>query len=221
MKIIITTVGERLPWVKKYMLPQLPGAHVQVDWKRNNVWPATRRALHMHAGEDVLLLQDDIILCPNFLAVVRKTQAAAPRQLITYFGAKMLPPKMRRGGHWALVNCLITAQANLFPWHIIDPMLLWIQQNIPDTWKPHYDDLRIMHWQLHTNTHALMTLPELVDHDVFESTDPQRMGKVWRACVRFQDYSVDEIDWTLPAHPQEYKHDLGAFWYKPLRIPIL
>ena len=121
-----------------------------------------------------LVLQDDAILCPDFLEGITEACQRAPQDVaISPFACGYgLKTAMRQGKQWATVTQMAWGTAHILPAAQVDGFLratldhhFW-----PPEVMPEQDDGRLRKWHMTRREAVWCPLPSLVDHDVAQGT---------------------------------------------------
>lgn len=188
------------------LLPQLPGAEVVLD-RIGDRWDTGRRALLAHVGtgsEWSLIVQDDALLCRDFLPAAQKAaQAAGERPVSLYIGSlrphqRTIRPALKearktrtpwiacRGPYWGVGLVIPTA-------HIPD-LVAWSDKlrNI------HNYDRRIERWYTRQRIACWYTVPSLVDHRPVAENPSLVKGRDGDRRAHYFARNPSRIDWTRP-----------------------
>lgn len=92
MKVIVQAVKERLEWVNKHILPQIPHAEIcleeATEYHSNNAYRTFVRSLEMTGDEACLHLEDDVQLADDFLNKVISEVNKRPNEVIQFFSMR-------------------------------------------------------------------------------------------------------------------------------------
>lgn len=195
---------------RKKMVPalkeQLPGAKVAWD-KKNNRWDTGRRALLNHSKDADwhLVVQDDAILCQNFLAGVHAALAHVPSDVpVSFYTGRTRPyadvikkavrSAQADGRAWLALRGPLWGVALALPVPVIRGM-------VADADKlgiANYD-MRMAEWFHDRGTLCWYSLPCLVDHRVGPdnpSLVPERGAGPRRVAHMFCDVDPTTINWA-------------------------
>ena len=197
------------------LLPDLPGAQVVYDPEpdgKRNPWRTYLACLQAAADSDAgwsLLIQDDAIVCLDFLATVEKVIAARPDSPICLFipGVGLLRQAMLdacyRGKQWAEIPrpAFVPVVAVVWPRADVEALLAYVEAK-PFARGRTSDDANVAEWMRVTRRTFWMTVPSLVDHpdDVpslmnqpaLGGRNPARTACCWAG----KEWSPSQIDWT-------------------------
>jgi len=121
-------------------------------------WKAVKSGATHH-----VVLQDDIVLCKNFLATVTRLCELRPKSPLTLFTMrKGTREAVEQGKHWVRVEYGVWGQATVLPTPLIPQMFRWIEKNVEPDFK--YDDARISLWLEHHRIPAFAPAPNIVEH---------------------------------------------------------
>jgi hypothetical protein len=136
------------------------------DGSRDGVWPTARRAWLDYARYDTshhLVIQDDIVVCKDFLASVRAALEAQPHHPVSFFDlSRTITDAQAKGLSWAVRRSLSMAQAVAIPTKYIQPAIRWIDQHVKPTAEG--DDERFSAYFLTHGIDVWYTVPSLVEH---------------------------------------------------------
>lgn len=202
ISIAIAIMGypTRIKYIKEYMLPRLPlSTQVFVDIQQRGVWYNAKRCHNSYNANDthVLILQDDLLLCKNFINSVIAVVKANPSNIISLYCPSSEALKIQASGkHWMTRNA-ITGQAMLVPTALEPYWQLWSEKNIPNQDEKQGDDFRISLFCHHTEYKAWYCVPSLVQHIGNRSSTlgynhPGKYSKVFIG----EENSGEDIDWT-------------------------
>jgi hypothetical protein len=201
-----------------------------IDQERRGCWWNAERAWRSGVAGRArwhLVLQDDVLLCRDFLAGALAALDAVERRVgarpVTfYLNRRVAELARQRGLSWASSRSFLNAQALALPRSWIQPWLRWCAAHVPAAW-PH-DDCRLSIWLQLQRIPVLATCPSLVDHAVWvrsalgHSAAPGGRPRVARWFLG-QQRSALAIDWERgldePVH--DPSGDLGSYrgaWHR-------
>jgi hypothetical protein len=124
-------------------------------------------ALREPGATHALLLNDDLILCPNFLAVLANVIAARPAHLINLFNCHQLATDaQRRGMSWLTSSDGLIGHAYVLPVPALRAFLAWRESAlIGDTVEVLSEDQILNLWAMVHGCLIWHTVPALVEHD--------------------------------------------------------
>ena len=196
------------------LLPDLPGAQTvydpEPDGKRNpwRTYLACLGALAPDASH-LLVIQDDAIVCLDFMATVEKVIAAHPDSPICLFvpGVGLLRNAMLdacyRGKQWAEIPrpAFVPVVAVVWPRADAEALLAYAEEK-PFALGRTSDDANVAEWMRVTRRTFWMTVPSLADHPddtpslmnqpAMNGRNPARTACCWAG----RDWSPSQIDWT-------------------------
>jgi hypothetical protein len=167
-----------------------------------NLWESAKRTLtnYPKGTTHVLLLQDDVLICDNFMPAVRQIVDALPDKPITLFSNRVSIENARAAGvHYVQLTKWLMAQTYIMPVSIIDDFIAWAELHI----KPsiYFDDNR---WAMYFYYHGMKvwaTAPSLVEHIGWNATTLRpyneafdRNNRMARWYIGIQKSALD-IDW--------------------------
>lgn len=194
---------------------RLDGFTVVKDAKREGVWPTARKAWLSAAGSAThhLVIQDDAILCLDFIIGVERLVECAPESpILMYDMTKATTEALSKGTNWIVRSSMSTALAVVMPVDMAIAAIKWADANVVPSLV--HDDVRFsMYFQDH-KIPILSTAPSLVDHGGDESLvgNPRYLpGRRERKARKFigATVSATSIDWAAtvsrpyraPSHP--------------------
>lgn len=179
---------------------------VPVVWDRHdNRWDTGRRALLAYdpQASHHLVVQDDAVLCRDFVAGAREAISHTPGDSPVCFYLGACRPRKNavklavRQAHakrmsWTLMSGPLWGQAIATPTSAIDEMVAWCDDLDIDNY-----DTRQTHWWRMKERLCWYTVPSLVDHRGVESLVPGRTvaGRFAHDFIG-ADESALSIDWT-------------------------
>ena len=191
------------------LLPDLPGAKVVWD-ERGDRWDTGKRAMLAHEPDSDwgLVVQDDALLCKDFLPGVREALSHAPTLPVSFYTGRTRPygPEVARAvrraraarKNWLVMRGPIWGVAIALPRELIAPMVRACDR-LPD---PNYDRRMMEHFH-GRGIECWYTLPSLVDHRVGEANPslvPGRGAGLGRVAHEFCQGSALDIDWSTGAY---------------------
>lgn len=201
LSVAIMAVPERMDYVHEMILPRLAApCHVCVDTERRGLWWNAQRAWRSHDGSGYhLVLQDDLVLCRNFIAGVRCALAALDasglQPAVSFYGSRASFTKAAKAGiRWVSVQDVRWGVALALPVGMVDEWLDWCEQHVrPD--YPH-DDYRLAMYLRASEQRAWCTVPSLVDHDGASRSVVGNSNRTRVARVFIGDEDPTCIDWS-------------------------
>lgn len=185
---------------------------VPVVWDRqNDRWETGRRSLLAFeaSADHHLVVQDDAILCKDFLPAVERAAAAAGEHPIGLYVGRVRPHQttitpavelaLRKSAPWLSGYGPFWGVAIVIPTaHILD-LVRWGDEH-PSI--PNYDR-RIEAWYTARRVDCWYTVPSLADHRSVQENPSLIAGRNGdrQAHVFCGDRSALEIDWSLPPIP--------------------
>lgn len=164
--------GHREWWVKQMinLLGNDKRIQVSTDYE-GNLWNNCRKTLTSYGADDthLLVLQDDILPCMNFIPTVEKAIELLPDQFITFFTtSQACEVACIEKKSWYQLTTWFMAQAYVMPTNLIGPMLAWMDEYIkPDTKE---DDFRFAIYCFYNGRKVWGTAPSLVEHIAWAQT---------------------------------------------------
>lgn len=198
---------ERRPWVQS-IFAEADQANQEVsliqDTKREGVWPTAKRAWEAIdiGATHHLVLQDDVVLCPNFFEVVKEVIAARPNHPIGPFTRRgACVEAAARGEFWATIDGGAWGPAFILPVPMLREYLAWERVNVRTNF-PH-DDERLAMFLTATKRPSWATVPSLVEHVATRSLMGHNGKRESR--VSFQQPGLlakaRAAGWAVPANP--------------------
>lgn len=200
--------GTRDHWLKLLLL-MLDSKKVEVHTdKTHSLWQSCSDTLTSYRKGDthVLVLQDDVLPCKNFIKTVSEIAESCPENPVTFFtNNQKSVTAVQQGKHWLSMRVWFMAQAYLLPVALIDDMILWISQNVKDSIQN--DDDRMATYLFYHDIFTMATVPSLVEHMGWNTTTLRnynnfndlknrrdlRMASVWIGL----DSDPMDIDWSV------------------------
>lgn len=217
------------------LLPQLPGATVVWD-RRNDRWDTGRRSMEAHDPEANyhLVVQDDALLCPNFLRGVELALCSIdPSSPAAFYTGKTRPfaraveqavqAATAAGQSWFTAQGPLWGPAVAMPVHRIDEVL----EGADPVPISNYDTKMATYLQS-VGTDCWYSIPSLVDHRVGDenpSLVPGRSAVPSRTAHRWIGTGdPTEVDWSTGAHEtgglRDYESEEYAAALEPAGIRL-
>ena len=165
LAIRIQATNKRQRWVDTLLYLLNDRRAKAIFDNRLQLWNGAKTTLlsynktHTH----MLVLQDDVLPCKDFIKTVEKIIEILPDQPITLFSNKeaILEAK-NRGINWVKLRKWLMAQTYIMPISIIEDFLIWEARHI----KPeiYYDDNRWAMYFFYHKKRVWATAPSLVEH---------------------------------------------------------
>jgi len=150
----------------------------------------------------ILVMQDDVIACPDFIKTVKKIISILPDKPITFFCRdEIILAAKQRKQNFALLKVWFMAQAYVMPVAMAQDLVAWGNKHINPART--IDDENMAMYFLHHGIKVYATAPSLVDHLGWQSTtitdrDGDRYFDVNRRVARWfigYDESGLKIKW--------------------------
>lgn len=186
-----------MPWLLRRLGRE--DVTVVTDHDGDGPWPTARRAWQARdpSATHHLLLQDDALLCDDFLhGVVWATIAVGGAPTSFFYlhgGRKVIDPIVARGDHWCRIRD-VSGVAVCLPTWMVDDFLTWVDAHIAPEMP--YDDTRLSLYLQSTQQDVWLTVPSLVDHlsvkSIIHARASHRQARHFLGSTR----SAKEIDWN-------------------------
>lgn len=199
------------------LLADLPDAQVVYDPEPDNPlrspWRCYLSCLEAAAAsgaESTLVLQDDALLCHDFLATVEKVIAARPESMIDLFipgtdlgGRQVVLKACYAGKNWARLDRahFVPVVALIWPRSDVEALLAYVEAK-PFPQRRWCDDANVAEFCRATRREVWATVPSLVEHDDFTPSvigaahtngrSPARVAACWSGR---EEWSPLEIVW--------------------------
>ncbi len=155
----------------------------------------------------VLVLQDDVTLCPGFPDALTSCLSAAGEHPVSLFTSnqalqtrKDYWARMRAGEAWCPLNQRewVNVVALAWPTSLIPKFLAWADGKGFGVTRGRADDAIVGEWARMTRTQVLATVPSLVEHPDWEPSvaQPNRRGKGPRTALLFASEGAAHVDWA-------------------------
>lgn len=170
----------------------------------DKLWENARSCLlSARKGEThLLILQDDILPCKDFIPAVFKIIETNPDNIITLFSNHpSIDLAYQSGIRYLEMSHFFMAQAYIIPVSIAKKAVKWIDENVRESVK--LDDDRLATYCFYTNKKVLATAPSLVEHLGWDTTtlrtykekDFKRNLRMARQFIGFDRFATD-FDWS-------------------------
>ena len=158
-------------------------------WNAKRCWEEGAKSEATHH----IVLQDDILLCNNFVQGVKSVIAAFPTEIISLFHG---PRKGFDGSaRWGQSEG-VWGQGIVMPKEIVTEFLEWEQKNIHPSF-PH-DDSRVSLFAIKTRRRCYVPFPNLINHrdDELKSIMGHKRGKPRISSDFMASRDPENFDWS-------------------------
>ena len=225
ISVAIMAVPQRLDTFVSEMETRLPAqVCLAVDKLGEGVLPTAYRAWRSYNQEAThhLVLQDDLILPPNFMSLVFHVMERNPEHILTFHAFSVKLQRFFNEGYRWIICKQISGQANLYPIPILERLLEFCETKLrsdmplkPSGKKRMSDDGVVNMFLRVEKLRAYMPLPNFVQHAA--PTDSvlgqNNEGKVTPCYIG--DYPGEEFDWTFNVnkrYPTAYPYKRKERW---------
>ena len=168
------------------------------DWYQKGAWYNARQCwmwgLSLKSTHH-LVLQDDVILCEQFVKAVKKCVENYPEHpLGLYANRKICEEAMKQDIRWCQIPDGTWGQAILLPQSMIAKFLKWEKNHILPNFK--HDDSRLAMYLVNCKIPAMCPMPSLVDHAGAESSIVGQSNKNKRARWFVANKNYLEYNWS-------------------------
>lgn len=169
----------------------------------HGLWPNHRRAWQAHVrapqATHHLVLEDDLVLCRDFLLGTKRAIASVRNGPISLYSVRKVCDRCRaESRHWAEIVDGSWGQALILPVDMVAEMLAWDARYLRQDYSDY--DGRLLMWSLATGRTWYCTQPSLVDHAGASSSTIGFSNRNRRARWFIgADKSALDIDWTIGA----------------------
>ena len=154
----------------------------------NRAWRALRRAAATH----LMLIQDDVVPCKNFLGHLLGALEANPFVPIALYSSRPISDKAEaQGSSWAIIPDGAWGQGVVLHRPLLEDFLAWERRHVNPDWS--HDDSRLAMWAVKTEHPFWATVPSLVDH---RGDQRSLLGHDWHNRARIFHSDPGPIDWT-------------------------
>ena len=169
--ILIVTAAEWAPERRAALArlqAQLPDAITIASPVREHASVWALRAWRKAAAHDgpTVILNDDVTVCPDFLAVVAALTSAVPDQVIALHTTHPVAPSLAACGERWLRSYWLTGPGYIFPPGAAARLLEWVARAPRQLIASVNEDNMAMHWAWSEQRPIWHCLPALVQHDV-------------------------------------------------------
>lgn len=143
------------------------GGKLYCDYYHEGSWKNHKRALSECTSDYLLVLEDDILPCKDFLLTVDVIAGMFPDNPVSFFNMdyyKRTNNTVKKRGETFFSTFGVTGQAILYPSKCITSFLRWCDVNVPENNILNTCDARRWAWAVSTNTPIVVTVPNLVEH---------------------------------------------------------
>lgn len=163
-------------------------------------WATAKKAWQLMAmvqgSTHAVLLQDDLIICKDFVLGLKAALAAVPDQIVSLYCPRKGALLAKEQGHsWVRITDGAYGPAIVIPTTKLRHFLQWNEQNI----KPEvtHDDTRVCLYALAHDLDVWLTVPSLVDHAgaSFSSIGHSNSQRVAKWFIGEENSALD-VDWT-------------------------
>ena len=181
IQFILTAVKDRMPNVE-YLQKHIPNLVVVWDEQRNAM-ETFRRAWKQYQDIPTIRIQDDIILCKDFVAKATAVVNERPNDFIQFFSRsgkdELLGSRYKAGGTWMMNQC-----------YYLPPNSATRLTAFADSWgkydkHPNGDDQLMAEWMQSEKARYWVHVPSLVNHLVTVSMIDKRRSKFRQSTTFF------------------------------------
>jgi len=168
------------------------------DWYQKGAWYNARQCwmwgLSLKSTHH-LVLQDDVILCGQFVKVIKKCIEAYPEHpLGLYANRKICEEAKKKDIRWVQIPDGVWGQAIVLPQSMIADFLSWEKKHIRPDFK--HDDSRLAMYLVEKKIPAMCPMPSLVDHEGAATSTLGHSNKNRRARWFEKDKNYLDYDWS-------------------------
>lgn len=185
-----------------------------------STWSGCKKCLTKYDPDTthILTLQDDVVVCRDFIKTAKLVASLRPINTITLFTPnQMVTQAIREKRHWLRLKIWFMAQGYIMPVATAQNIIKFAEEHTrPDH---HIDDEKMAMYFYVKNEYVWATVPSLVDHLGWGSTTIQGR-EVWSdyfepsrrvaRCFPGVENSALDIDWTQGLS-NPLTHDNGDF----------
>lgn len=183
------------------------------EWSEGQ-WDGAVSASVSHGSSHGLFLNDDLILCPNFIHHVRAAMAAKPDEVVSFHpnhpGARVA---YERRLAWITSNDGLVGTAYCVPMDLLAEFLQWRKEKmLPEALDAYSEDGQINLWCMDTGRRIWHTVPGLFVHDprvasLYNHDD----NPLKQSTVGFHEVELDSVKWDTDALHVGNVY-VGNFW---------
>lgn len=136
--------------------------------KATTLWQSARKAwqtVMVGPGSHGLVLQEDMLPCPNFRVAVEGAIAARPNDILCLFTSRhetLVRPAREAGKSWAVAPDATWGGSVVLPKVMIPKFLAWERMYVSPDYR--HDDGRLALWAMATGRKVWVTVPSLLEH---------------------------------------------------------
>lgn len=135
----------------------------------NTLWGSCRDCLLSASSGHILVLQDDVLPCKDFISTVLHLIQLRPDQIITLFSnSEAIDTARSYGYNYAELKVWFMAQAYVLPAIEAVKMAVWIDEHCKEDMK--HDDDRMATYVWYMQKRVIATVPSLVEHIGWNTT---------------------------------------------------
>ena len=166
------------------------------DWKQRGAWATDRTCWItglLTKSTHHLVLQDDVILCDDFLKSTLKCIQVYPKSPIgLYVNRKIAEEARSKDYRWVQIPDGVWGQAIILPNFLISRFLDWEKKHILPHFK--HDDSRLAMFLVDQKIPAMCPMPSLVNHDGAErsivgQSNKNKIARWYIANKSYLDYN--------------------------------
>lgn len=163
------------------------------------VWRCAKAAWRSYIGKPVThvcVIQDDVILCDDFVRLAEERIAEMPNDALTFFSRRTaVRVAANHGERWVEFpgRDFLMAQAVVMPVTYVEPFITWADRFVAET---EGDDVRLSAWLQNCGAKIYASAPSLVDHRQVPSLMKGRSTK--RGARKFLGRT-----WPFPYIPED------------------
>lgn len=188
-------------------------------------WGGLKRVIESVDGRcsHLLVIQDDVIVCKDFLETVEKIVQIHPEQTISFFSPyQEIDKAMRKRQEFIAVEVFYYAQAYVMPMAKVRDFYNFSVHHISQ--KITQDDRRLAMFHLHRNEPVWVSAPSLVEHLAWDTTTTsnekgylpklKQETRTARHFIGVENSGLD-LDWSNPpqitAMPGDFQTQFGKY----------
>lgn len=196
---------------------------VSIVEDNENCWSGCQKALNCEA-DYICVLQDDVLVCKDFLPTLEKLVKLVPDKPITLFCQREMADRAREWQRsWLTMKLWFYAQGYIFPKELAKDFLDFAKRHTDDRV---IDDEKIATWLWKRGLRVWATMPSLVEHIGWNSTTirSRNFDSYYKMAQRVAKYFIGyeksglDIDWNegldCPVQDETGRWEQLADYYK-------
>lgn len=171
LEIRIQTIGKREWWLRNLLFLLNDKRVKPIYGSGFDLWTDAKKVLTSYSKKTthLLVLQDDVLPCKNFISAAEKLISLLPEEPISLFSnSSAVETALLKNKSWVKLKTWFMAQGYIMPTSIIPDLIKWVDEKVKPTTR--FDDERFAMYFFYHEHLVYATVPSLVEHLGWNST---------------------------------------------------